>query len=144
MAELYLARAIGIEGFERYVVVKRIMPEYARDHRFVNMFLDEARLSAQLHHPNIAQVYDIGQERRLLLLHDGVRARRERARRSCTASPTLKRRMPLEHALAIVIAGAAAGLHYAHEKRGTDRRAARHRAPRRVAVERHGQPTTAR
>lgn len=62
MAEIYLARATGIEGFERYVVVKRILGEHAQDKRFVTMFVDEARLAAQLHHQNIAQVYDCGQD----------------------------------------------------------------------------------
>lgn len=62
MAELYLARAIGIENFERLVVIKRILPHWARDPQFVGMFLDEARLAARLRHPNIAQVFDIGEE----------------------------------------------------------------------------------
>ncbi len=54
MAELYLARTMGIEGFEKLVVVKRILPQYADNQQFVSMFLNEARLSATLHHPNIA------------------------------------------------------------------------------------------
>src|SRR5689334_10670670 len=60
MAELYLARAIGIEGFEKLVVLKRTLPRFAGEARFIRMFLQEARLAALLHHPNIAQVYDIG------------------------------------------------------------------------------------
>jgi serine/threonine-protein kinase len=60
MAELYVARSIGIEGFEKPCVLKRILPQYARDPDFVRMFLDEARLAATLHHPNVIQVYDIG------------------------------------------------------------------------------------
>src|SRR5690349_23602598 len=62
MAELYLARTVGIEGFEKLVVVKRILPQYVANASFVNMFLNEARLAAMLHHPNVAQVYDIGVE----------------------------------------------------------------------------------
>src|SRR5262245_2610314 len=62
MAELYLARTVGIEGFEKLVVVKRILPQFADNANFVSMFLNEARLAATLHHPNIAQVYDIGHE----------------------------------------------------------------------------------
>jgi eukaryotic-like serine/threonine-protein kinase len=61
MAEVWKARMIGVAGFKRTVVVKRILPEYARDHEFVEMFLQEARLSARLSHPNIVQVYDLGQ-----------------------------------------------------------------------------------
>ncbi|MBA3538638.1 MAG: protein kinase, partial [Deltaproteobacteria bacterium] len=62
MAEVSLARSSGIEGFERHVVIKRIRSESARDARFVKMFLDEARLAASLHHQNIVQVHDIGEE----------------------------------------------------------------------------------
>src|SRR3954469_1874261 len=60
MAEIHLARARGIEGFEKLVVLKRILPQYADNEEFVHMFLDEARLAAHLHHTNVVQVYDIG------------------------------------------------------------------------------------
>src|SRR5262245_30489500 len=62
MAELYLARATRIEGFEKLVALKRIHPQRASDPRFVRMFLNEARLAASLDHPNIASVHDIGRE----------------------------------------------------------------------------------
>src|SRR6185436_15526279 len=61
MAEVLLARTDGIEGFERHVVLKRIRPEYARDPHFIKMFLDEARVAANLHHQHIVQVNDIGE-----------------------------------------------------------------------------------
>ena len=60
MAEIFLARASGIEGFEKLAVLKRILPQYADNKDFVKMFLDEARLAATLSHTNIAHVYDIG------------------------------------------------------------------------------------
>jgi hypothetical protein len=60
MAEVYLARATGIEGFEKLVVLKRILPQLAGSPDFVAMFLDEARLAARLQHPNIVQVFDVG------------------------------------------------------------------------------------
>ena len=60
MAEIFLARGASAAGVERYVVLKRILRHRANDAAFVRMFLDEARLAAQLQHPNIAQVYDIG------------------------------------------------------------------------------------
>src|SRR5215510_7334933 len=60
MAEIFLARANSLAGFERHVVLKRIRPERGDDPVWVTMFLDEARLAAQLHHPNIAQVFDLG------------------------------------------------------------------------------------
>src|SRR5689334_16685493 len=62
MAQVLIARATGIEGFERHVVVKRINADHAADPAFVQMFLDEARTAAALHHNNIVQVHDIGKE----------------------------------------------------------------------------------
>src|SRR5204863_6660213 len=62
MAEIYLARVRGTAGFEKLVVLKRILPHFAIDPRFVEMFLAEARLAATLQHPNIADVYDVGHE----------------------------------------------------------------------------------
>jgi eukaryotic-like serine/threonine-protein kinase len=59
MAEVYLARAEGIEGFEKIVVIKRIRPELTGDRSTTRMFLHEARLAASLEHPNIAHVHEI-------------------------------------------------------------------------------------
>src|SRR5262247_571572 len=61
MADVLLARTDDFEGFERHVVLKRIRPEHARDQRFIRMFLDEARVAANLHHQHIVQVHDIGE-----------------------------------------------------------------------------------
>jgi len=61
MAEIFLARQTGIGGFEKLVVVKRILPNLAREKAFVEMFLDEAVIAAQLNHPNVVQIYDLGQ-----------------------------------------------------------------------------------
>ena len=61
MAEIFLARQEGLEGFEKTVVIKRIRPHLSKQKSFVHMFLDEARLAAQLNHPNIVQIYDLGQ-----------------------------------------------------------------------------------
>jgi tRNA A-37 threonylcarbamoyl transferase component Bud32 len=62
VAEVYLAVAEGAAGFEKRVVVKRLMPARAREAGLVAMFLDEARLMALFHHPHVAEVYDIGAE----------------------------------------------------------------------------------
>jgi len=62
MAEIYLARQEGIKGFERLVVIKKILPHLARRKRFVEMFFDEARIAALLSHPNIVQIYDLGED----------------------------------------------------------------------------------
>ncbi len=60
MAEVFLARLIGVEGFERRVAIKRILPHLSESEEFRGMFLDEARLAAQLTHPNIVHIYDFG------------------------------------------------------------------------------------
>jgi serine/threonine-protein kinase len=61
MAEIFLARQEGMEGFEKTVVIKRIRPHLSKQKSFVDMFLDEARLAAQLTHPNIVQIHELGQ-----------------------------------------------------------------------------------
>ncbi len=61
MAEIFLARQTGIGGFEKLVAVKRILPQLAREQAFVEMFLDEAVIAAQLNHPNVVQIYDLGE-----------------------------------------------------------------------------------
>ena len=61
MAEVFLARAVGPMGFERRVVVKRILPHLSRDEEFVQMFVEEAKISAALSHGNIVHVYDFGE-----------------------------------------------------------------------------------
>src|SRR5438105_14788835 len=59
MAEIYLARSTGTAGFEKLVVIKRILPSAAQDKTLVRMFFDEAKLAATLRHPNIASVIDV-------------------------------------------------------------------------------------
>jgi serine/threonine protein kinase len=120
MAEIFLAQARGIEGFEKYVVLKRILPQFAASQTFIRLFLNEARVAATLDHPNIASVYDIGESDGMYFfameyLHgeDLGHLLRELVRRS--------ERIPIEHALTIMV-GVAAGLHAAHEKRGPDGR----------------------
>jgi eukaryotic-like serine/threonine-protein kinase len=120
MADVLLGRAEGIEGFERHVVVKRIKPELAKDRRFIEMFLDEARLAATLHHQNVVQVYDIGEDAgeyffAMEYLHG------EDLRKLLGAVAKQKQHIPLAHVVAIVSA-AAAGLHYAHERRAADKK----------------------
>ena len=61
MAEVYRAVAHGLEGFQRVFVIKRILKEKCATPEFVEMFINEARISALLNHPNIVQIYDFGQ-----------------------------------------------------------------------------------
>lgn len=60
MAEVWRARAYGLAGFEKTLVVKKILDELARDEDFVRLFIDEARIAVQLQHHNIVQVFDLG------------------------------------------------------------------------------------
>jgi serine/threonine protein kinase len=62
MAEVFKAKSHGVEGFEKVLVLKRILPELANNPQFVEMFLQEARLSVTLSHANIVQVFDLGRE----------------------------------------------------------------------------------
>jgi eukaryotic-like serine/threonine-protein kinase len=119
MADVVLGRSDGIEGFERHVVLKRIRPELARDQRFIRMFLDEARVAATLHHQHIVQVHDIGEAAgEYFIAMEYVHG--EDVRKILSAAARQRTHVPLGYAVAIVSA-AAAGLHYAHERCGSDK-----------------------
>ena len=60
MAELFKAQLVGQLGFEKLVAIKKILPHLAGDKSFVEMFIDEARITAQLDHRNIVGVYELG------------------------------------------------------------------------------------
>src|SRR6185369_6175956 len=60
MAEVFKAKAFGVEGFERLLAVKRILPNIAEDEEFITMFIDEAKIAVQLNHANICQIFDLG------------------------------------------------------------------------------------
>ena len=62
MAELFLARYVGPGGFEKRCALKRILPQFAADQTFTRMFLTEAKITAQLDHPNIVQIFELGQD----------------------------------------------------------------------------------
>ena len=61
MAEIFLATAPGIEGFDKQLVIKKILPSLSGDDQFVKMFIEEARLCVFLRHPNVVQVFDLGE-----------------------------------------------------------------------------------
>jgi serine/threonine protein kinase len=60
MAEVFRAKAFGAEGFEKLAAVKRMLPHLSSDSQFVDMFINEAKLAANLNHANIVQIYDFG------------------------------------------------------------------------------------
>lgn len=112
MAELYLARASGIHGFEKLFVLKLVLPHLSEDRRFVEMFLQEARMAAGLDHPHIAQVTDIGEfndEPFFVMQYVHGRDLHRVAK-------TVKAPLPLDVGLTVA-AQVAAGLHYVHERR---------------------------
>src|SRR2546423_7529338 len=113
MAEVYLAVAEGLSGFEKRVVLKRLLPERAREPEALAMFLDEARLCAALRHPHIAEVYDVGaDDGEYFFALEHVPGHDLRA--LLEAAPGVP--LPLPEALAIARA-VAEGLHHAHDQR---------------------------
>lgn len=115
MAEVFRAKATGVEGFERLVAVKRILPSIAADEDFITMFIDEAKIAVQLTHANIAQIFDLGKvgDSYFIALEYipgmDVRAIFTRARQR-------KELLPLSMAC-YVIMKVCEGLEYAHQKR---------------------------
>jgi len=113
MAEVLLAWLFGSHGFERPVVVKRMLPHLARDPLFVKMFIDEARIIAGIRHPNVVNVVEFGSEGEdLFLVMEYLEGE---------PASGLLRRMKARHTWldislgAYVVAEACAGLHAAHE-----------------------------
>ncbi len=118
MAELYLASTRGIEGFEKLVALKRILPHFADNDEVLSMFLDEARLAAALNHQNIAQVNDIGVEgNSYFIVMEYVHG--VDLQKLLRAGRRQHQPLTLECAI-IIISEVAAGLHYAHDKVGPD------------------------
>jgi len=68
MAEVFLAKSTGAEGIEKILVVKRVLPTFARSAKFIAMFLEEAKIATRLNHPNIVQVYAFEQVKDEFLL----------------------------------------------------------------------------
>ncbi|RYZ36175.1 MAG: protein kinase, partial [Myxococcaceae bacterium] len=60
MGEIFLARQVGVSGFERPVILKSLLPDLLEHEGSVEMFLDEARVAAHLNHPNVVSLYEVG------------------------------------------------------------------------------------
>ncbi len=119
MAELYKAKRTGVEGFQKIVAIKKILPHLADDEEFVTMFADEAKLAAQLNHPNIIHIYDLGkiQAGGYFIAMEFVDGRDLRAIEQSTRELTL----PLPVPLAVYIASkVASALDYAHRRRDAE------------------------
>jgi eukaryotic-like serine/threonine-protein kinase len=118
MGTVWLARLTGKHGFERLVALKTILATYGSDRQFCDMFLDEARIAAQIDHENVARILEIGEDRGVLYhameLVDGESLRRLYRDIRAMGAP-----FPLAVALRIA-ADVCAGLHAVHELRGPD------------------------
>ena len=119
MAAVYLVRRHDGHGFDRLLAMKVMLPHLSREQRFVDMFLDEARIAAFVHHPNVVQVFDVGTTRDGLpyMVMEYLRGRSMTGllqRTWLSDPPTLTRGM-----LFGIFASVASGLHAAHE--ATDR-----------------------
>jgi eukaryotic-like serine/threonine-protein kinase len=113
MASVHLGRLVGPVGFSRTVAIKRLHPELARDPEGVSAFLDEARLTARVHHPNVVQTIDVVElPGELFLVMEYVRG--ETLTRLLRATSTQGGRIPLRIATAI-LTNTLYGLHAAHE-----------------------------
>ncbi|MCE9574252.1 MAG: serine/threonine protein kinase, partial [Deltaproteobacteria bacterium] len=115
MAEVFKAKSYGVEGFEKVIAIKRILPSMGEDRDFIKMFIDEAKIAGQLAHANICQIFELGRidgqhfiamefiwGKDLLQIANRLRK--------------LKQVMPVPMAC-FVIAKVCEGLDYAHRKR---------------------------
>lgn len=113
MAQLYRAKIIGVEGFEKFIAIKQILPHLAYEEELITSFIDEAKLAALLNHQNIVQIYDFGSMENSYfitmeyLFGKDLRAVNAKAREK--GSP-----VSLENALYLV-SKVCAGLDYAHK-----------------------------
>jgi serine/threonine-protein kinase len=115
MAEVYKATEHGVEGFERTVAVKRILPHIAEDDEFITMFKDEAKIAGQLNHGNIAQIYNLGQQGDSFYIALEYVAGKD-LRNIFTRCQQQGKPMPIAQACFIVMK-VCEGLDYAHNKR---------------------------
>jgi len=114
MAEIFLARQAGLEGFEKTIVIKRIRPHLSKQASFVKMFLNEAKLAAQLNHPNIVQIYDLGKIGESYFIAMEYIFGRD-MRRIIPKADSLGIPFPMVYALKIA-SSVCEGLYYAHQK----------------------------
>ena len=115
MAEIFIAKSFGVEGFERLLAIKRILPTMAQDEDFIAMFIDEARISSELTHTNIVHIFELAKHEQSYFIAmeyvagKDVRSIQERYRRRREAMPM---------AQAVYIASKMCeGLDYAHRKK---------------------------
>jgi serine/threonine-protein kinase len=117
MAEIFLARMHGAAGFEKLVCIKRILPHLARDRQFVSMFLAEARIAARISHPNVCQVFELGEiEGSYYIAMEYL----EGVPLACFRRDDYYGAPPDPRLVAGIVIQACEGLHHAHQLRNSD------------------------
>ncbi|MGH9441040.1 MAG: TonB family protein [Thermoanaerobaculia bacterium] len=118
MAEVYKARMSGVDGFQKIVAIKKILPHMAASEDFIAMFADEAKLAAQLNHPNIIHIYDLGKvDNSYYIAMEYVEGRDLRSILKSGSEHGLS--LPPELAL-FIASKLAAALDYAHRRKDFD------------------------
>ncbi len=121
MAEVFKARMVGMEGFQKTVAIKRILPHLTDNDEFVTMFIDEAKLAAQLNHNNIIHIYDLGKiDRFYYIAMEYIQGRDLRSILSSCQEKGVAFPIPVALHVATLIAAA---LDYAHHKKDFEDRA---------------------
>jgi serine/threonine protein kinase len=115
MAQIYLAKTRGLAGFEKYLALKVINPEFADEERFIQMLIDEAKITVGLNHVNICQVFDLGQVNGIYYIAmefvDGIDVLE-----LVNGLHALGEKVPIE-AVALIGRQMCSGLHYAHSRK---------------------------
>ncbi len=120
MAELWKARMEGVAGFQKTVAIKKILPQLTENREFERMFVDEAKLAAELNHPNITHIYDLGNvQDDYYIAMEYVEGKNLRS----ILNMASRKGIPVPHELALLIASRlASALDYAHRKRDEEDR----------------------
>ena len=115
MATVFLARLTGVGGFQRFVAIKRLHPHLANEKEFVEMFLDEARIAARIHHPNVVPILEVGASPvGYYLVMEYIEG--DTLARLLARAAQRGKRLPVPIALRIAL-DTLSGLHAAHELR---------------------------
>ncbi|MDC3958737.1 serine/threonine-protein kinase [Polyangium jinanense] len=118
MATVWAARQKGSRGFQKTVAIKTMLPSLSDDPQFEQMFLDEASLAARIHHPNVAEILDVGeQDETIYIVMEWV----DGEALSVITKTAKRSNVPVPQRIALrIVRQACAGLHGAHELRNDD------------------------
>lgn len=115
MAEIFKAKQVGVRGFEKIIVIKKILQHLSEDPEFVEMFEDEAKIAAQLTHANIVQIFELGEHNETLYIAmELVEGRNLRDVTRAIASKGMH--LSIDQTV-FIISAALRGLDYAHRKK---------------------------